>query len=138
MENRTRNLLACSAVPQPTAPPAACPHRFSIQCLIHYAITVSVRVMKTQAGVEERISPIITKLSPTRGKLSASVPGQFTAGTISTKIQSGRIGGEYFLSTLAGNRTAMLGKPKPQAIHCFNYVICALTSRLCERFIQLP
>jgi hypothetical protein len=26
IENRTRDLPACSAVPQPTAPPAACPH----------------------------------------------------------------------------------------------------------------
>jgi hypothetical protein len=25
-DNRTRDLPACSAVPQPTAPPAACPH----------------------------------------------------------------------------------------------------------------
>ena len=61
---------------------------------------------------------------------SASSLGQFTACKISTKILSRRIGGEHFPSTLAGNRTAMLGRPKPQVIHCSNYAICALTSRL--------
>ena len=30
IENRTRDLPACSAVPQPTAPPATCPTHFTV------------------------------------------------------------------------------------------------------------
>jgi hypothetical protein len=65
-------------------------------------------------------------------KLSAASYGHFTAGEMSIKIPSGRNGGEKKIrSTLSRNRTTILGRPKPQAIHYSNCAICALTSPLC-------
>jgi hypothetical protein len=37
--NRTRDLPVCSAVPQPTAPPAACPH--TVTCMTHFCNKLS-------------------------------------------------------------------------------------------------
>jgi len=56
--NRTRDLPACSAVPQPTAPPAACPHNY-----IHsVALKVTGGMLLRNAGTNLRSYTVLTNL----------------------------------------------------------------------------
>jgi hypothetical protein len=51
--NRTRNLPTCSTVPQPTAPPAACPLTLTVE-IIKWPAAQSFRLIGSRTGQEDR------------------------------------------------------------------------------------